>query len=198
MSNIDLEKLRAGLNASYMGNKPAAALLKPHGYTLDHELSGQRAKVYVDNQTGQPHIAYRGTQNKHDVVTDIKAFLGIGGKRLTHTKKVAKQVELKYGRPAHALGHSLGGWLSENSGVHGKIITYNKLANGQTKKNEQQTDIRTSNDVASILSAKKTARKGITLKGKKNDAIVTHGTRFLKSENVIDKPGVMKASRIIG
>mgnify|MGYP003640566415 CR=1 FL=1 len=180
MSKID--KLKSGIQASYQTNNDAKETLKKQGFKLDESLSGQRAKVYT-NEQGKPHIAFRGTNNKSDVVTDIKSFLGIKNKRLEHSKKVAKDVEKKYGRPATAIGHSLGGFLAENSGVHGEVVTYNKLATGRTKKNDKQTDIRTKNDLASILTQKK--KKNVTLKSKSVNPLVSHSTKSLKQKNII-------------
>jgi ABC-type multidrug transport system fused ATPase/permease subunit len=70
-------------------------------------------------------------------------------------KKLNYNVEKKYGKPADAVGHSLGGRLVENSGAHGNIITYNKAIGlgdiGKTFK-KNQLDIRTKRDIVSGLS----------------------------------------------
>ena len=68
--------LRRGLKASYMKNDRAEEELNKSGHTLNKDLSGERAKVYTDSE-GRPTIAYRGTNNWHDVITDFALPLGL-------------------------------------------------------------------------------------------------------------------------
>ena len=138
--------LKNALKSSYMPNNKAEKELQKSGYTLDKELSGQRAKVYVDKD-GQPTIAYRGTSNLKDWFTDLSIPLGFAHKtnRVKHSKMVAKQVETKYGKAANAIGHSLGGYLAEVSGAKGNITTYNKASVGKKNNNPNQVDIRRTN-----------------------------------------------------
>lgn len=147
--------LKNALKSSYMPNDKAEKELQKSGYTLDKELSGQRAKVYVDKE-GKPTIAYRGTNNLKDWVTNLSIPLGLAHKtnRVKHAKMVAKQVETKYGQPANAVGHSLGGYLAEVSGVNGKVATFNKASVGMKHHNAHQIDIRTKKDVVSLLTPK--------------------------------------------
>lgn len=192
---VDFDKLKAGLDSSYQSNDKAEKTLKKQGLTLDKSLSGERAKVYTDAD-GKPHISYRGTENKNDVLTDVKAFLGMNNnKRIRHSKKVAREVESKYGTPATAVGHSLGGFLAEKSGVHGEIITYNKLATGRSKKNDKQIDIRDQKDLASVLTQNR--KSNITLQSKSKNPLVIHSTKGLKTSNIIQPIGLMKSSVII-
>jgi hypothetical protein len=180
-----LNDIKAGINASYKKNDEAKQILAEQGFSLDDQLSGQRAKVFL-NPEGKPVVAFRGTKNKHDMVTDALIMAGLGKytKRVKHSKKVMKEVEAKYNKPATAIGHSLGSYLAENSGNHGKIITYNKLALPYTQpNNKNQVDIRTSNDLASIMTR---PRKGnITLKSKSWNPFTSHSTKSLKDKNVI-------------
>ena len=131
---------KSGLSASYMKNDKAEKELQKSGYKLDKELSGERAKVYTD-ANGQPTIAYRGTQNFHDVLTDFAIPLGLAQrtKRMQHSKTLTKKVEEKYGQPSNAVGHSLGGYLPENLGAHGNIATFNiiKASVGSKNKNSK-------------------------------------------------------------
>ena len=87
---------KTGLSASYMKNDKAEQELLKKGYKLDKDLSGQRAKVYID-ANGQPTISYRGTQNFHDVMTDFAIPLGLAQhtKRMEHSKTLARKVEEK-------------------------------------------------------------------------------------------------------
>jgi predicted alpha/beta-fold hydrolase len=158
--------------------------LADQGFSLDDQLSGQRAKVFL-NPEGTPVVAFRGTKNKHDMVTDALIMAGLGKytKRVKHSKKVMKEVEAKYNKPATAIGHSLGGYLAENSGNHGKVITYNKAATGQNKHNKNQIDIRTDKDLISMLTRPK--RNNITLKSKSWNPFTSHSTKSLKDKNVI-------------
>ena len=137
MSSI--AKLKAGLDSSYQTNDDARKVLASQGLKLDTSLSGQRAKVYVDDQ-GLATVAYRGTNNKKDVITDglIMAGLGRYTNRVKHSKKVMKEAQNKYGDNTRAVGHSLGGYLAENSGAKGRVTTYNKLATGRNTHNKKQ------------------------------------------------------------
>lgn len=170
--------LKSGLGASYMKNDKAEEELKKSGYTLDKELSGERAKVYTDSN-GQPTIAYRGTQNFHDVLTDFAIPLGLAQrtKRMQHSKTLTKKVEEKYGQPANAVGHSLGGYLAENSGAHGNIATFNKASVGSKNKNAKQVDIRTKRDLISIFTPKK--KSNITIASRSQNPLTEHTTDSL-------------------
>jgi len=161
-----------------MKNDKAEAELKKSGYTLDKELSGQRAKVYTD-ANGQPTIAYRGTQNFHDVMTDFAIPLGLAQytKRMQHSKSLTKKVEEKYGQPTNAVGHSLGGYLAENSGAHGNIATFNKASVGTKNKNSKQVDVRTKRDLVSMFTPKK--KSNITIASRSSNPLTEHTTSSL-------------------
>ena len=170
--------LKRGLSASYLKNDKAEQELKKSGYTLDKDLSGKRAKVYTDSE-GKPTIAYRGTQNFHDVITDFAIPLGLAQrtKRMAHSKTLAKKVEEKYGQSANAVGHSLGGYLAENSGAHGSIVTFNKASVGSRNKNDKQVDIRTKRDLVSMFTPKK--KTNITIASKTQNPLTEHTTDSL-------------------
>ena len=178
---IDTKKL---LDASYMDNDKAKQHLAERNFKLDEELSGKRGKVFLDGE-GKPNVVFAGTKNRHDVINDVKIMLGFKdkSKRLKHSKKLVQDVKNKYGQDVKTLGHSYGGYLAEKSNKGGKVVTYNKLAMPHTqKKNKNQIDIRTSNDVASLLSS---GNKKITLKSKSYNPLVAHSTKSLKLQNVI-------------
>ena len=177
-----LADIKTGIDASYKNNETAKNMLSKQGFSLDEQLSGQRAKVFT-NPKGEPVVAFRGTANKKDMVTDALIMAGLGKytKRVKHSKKVIKQVEDKYKQKVGAIGHSLGGYLAENSNAKGKIVTYNKAATGQNKYNKNQTDIRTKKDLVSILTKKK--GNNITLKSKSWNPFVAHSTKSLKDKN---------------
>ena len=174
--------LKNALKSSYLSNDKAEKQLQKSGFTLDKELSGQRAKVYVD-QNGKPTIAYRGTNNLKDWVTNLSIPLGLAHKtnRVKHAKMVAKQVEAKYGQPANAVGHSLGGYLAEVSGANGKVVTYNKASVGTPKRNANQIDIRTKKDVVSLLTP--TDVSNVTIRSAAKSLLTEHKTDALDRED---------------
>jgi len=166
------------LNASYTNKKTAKIDLAKKGYTLDHKLSGKRAKVFLDPE-GNPSIVYTGTKTIQDVGTDIKFVAGFKkSKRMKHSKKVFKRVKKKYGTNNIDLyGHSLGGLLAENIPTKGNVVTYNKASRGEKVTNKKQTDIRTKYDVVSLLTPKH--KNSIRIKGIKNP-LKTHSIDMLK------------------
>jgi len=177
---IDTKKL---LDASYMDNDKAKQHLTERNFKLDEELSGKRGKVFLDGE-GKANVVFTGTKNKHDVINDISIMMGFKdrSKRLKHSKKLIQDVKNKYGGNGTVLGHSYGGYLAEKANKGGKVITYNKLAMPHTqKKNKKQIDIRTSNDLASLLSR---GNKTITLKSKSYNPLVAHSTKSLNTRNV--------------
>ena len=155
---MNYNQLKTVLSSTYKDNKTAQKDLKGKGFTLDKDLSGKRAKVFVDDKTGQAYVAHRGTNSIQDVFTDAGLLFGIkDGKRIRHAKQVRQQAQEKYGS-INSLGHSLGGYLAENSGnKNGTVITYNKASIGEVKENPNQFDIRTQRDLVSILTPKSDA-----------------------------------------
>ena len=145
------------LRASYLPEKDAQSLLEKKKYKLDPELSSPETKVFVD-QSNTPLILHRGTSTIKDVIDDGLLAVGLGkyGHRYKNAQRLTKKVEEKYQRPANAVGHSYGGWLSENSGASGNVLTYNKavgLGDIGRKKTNRQHDVRTKGDIVSRLSA---------------------------------------------
>ena len=175
---MDFDKFQTGLKASYQSNDKAEKELQKSGYKLDKELSGKRAKVYVD-ENGQPTIAYRGTQNFHDVMTDFAIPLGLADKtkRMQHSRTLVQKVERKYGQPTSAIGHSLGGYLAENSGARGNITTFNKASVGGRNKNPNQIDVRTKRDLVSFMTPKN--KSNIVINSKSKSALTEHNTDTL-------------------
>jgi hypothetical protein len=149
------------LKASYKPQKEAKSTLEKKKYRYDDKLSSMNTKVFVDD-TDTPVIVHRGTTTAADMFDDALVAVGLGkyGHRYKNAQRITKKVEDKYGKAANSVGHSYGGYLSENSGAKGNIITYNKaagLGDIGTKKNNRQLDVRTKGDVVSILSKTQTA-----------------------------------------
>lgn len=156
------------MSASYERNRDAEKRLAAQGYTLDKQLSGRRAKVFVD-PNGKASVVYRGTQNAGDVLSDIALSVGLGKytNRVKHSKKVYKQTQQKYGHhDVDTYGHSLGGYLAENVGnKSGQVTTFNKASIG-SKPGKNQIDIRTNTDLISMMTPK---HKGLVeMKGSSN------------------------------
>ena len=171
MSRKDLYPL---LKFGYENQKEAARDAKKLGYSYDSQLSNNETKVFVKD--GKPTIVHRGSKRVKDwLVDDALILFGLEEKasplfnrlglplRSTKAKNITKQVEAKYHTSANTVGHSLAGRLSENSGAHGNIITYNKavgLADIGTKKNsKRQLDVRNSGDIVSVLGHTQRANK---------------------------------------
>lgn len=168
------------LKASYQPNDIAKSYLRKHHLILDEELSGQRAKVFV-NREGQPSIVYRGTKTAPDLLTDLKIATGYGEStnRVRHAKELHEQVKKKYrAAEVDTYGHSLGGYLAEKANPAGKVITFNKLNVGSSNDNERRRDIRTVNDIPSILTSFN--RKTETLYNVPSNPVVSHMANVLK------------------
>ena len=145
------------LEASYQNQKEASKSLAGMGYKYDPELSTNESKVFLDKHN-RPNIAFRGSKRVSDfVLSDAALAVGLEkyDRRFKEAKHLTQLVEDKYKQPVNVFGHSLGGKLSESSGAHGKIVTFNKGAGifdiGKTIP-KNQTDIRTTSDPVSILS----------------------------------------------
>lgn len=142
--------------ASYQPMQAAGHIAGRHGYMLDTELSRPDTKVFVD-RSGAPTIAHRGSVGVSDWIDNGLLAVGLGhlGRRHREAKRLTRQVEAKYKRPANAVGHSLGGRLAETSGAGGRVVTYNKAAGlGDLFKRTgpNQVDYRTATDLPSLLS----------------------------------------------
>lgn len=149
--------------ASYKPQKEASQDLAQHGYSYDPDLSTMETKVF--SKGGVPTIVHRGSTTVRDWADNALHGIGLGmySKRLNEAKRITKAVEQKYGTGANAIGHSRGGFLSENSGAHGQILTLNKATSPFDifkKKNEnRQLDVRVQGDLPSLLS--KTQRHNV-------------------------------------
>ena len=169
MTNLKKSKLREDtgdlLKASYLPQKDAQAKMEKKGYKYDPQLSSMASKVYIA-PNGKPVITYRGTKTVKDVIDDGLIGLGLGkyGFKYKGAQRLAKKVEDKYKQPADVVAHSMGGWLAENSGNHGNIITYNGasgLGDIGKKKPARQLDISTRGDIVSGLGTTQKANKEI-------------------------------------
>ena len=159
-------------------------------FKVDKHLSGNRTKVYYDEENNMPVVVHRGTNSKQDMMTDTGLLFGHRGNRFKHAKKIQKKAEKKYGTEnMHTLGHSLGGLVAEEIGKNSKnVITYNKAISPfeMLKKNQSnQTDIKTSNDPVSSLNYFNNNKKNKTkvFNAKTNNPFKSHSTDALKHLN---------------
>jgi hypothetical protein len=163
---INNDKFKEILNASYQPQAEASSTLTKLGYSYDPDLSTMESKVFVD-KTGKPNIVYRGSTRVSDfAIEDPALAFGIKTEKQKKAEQLVKDVESKYGKPVDTFGHSLGGYRAEKSGASGNIYTFNKGAGifdiGK-KISDKQTDIRTSKDIVSSLSLGQSGGKRQTI-----------------------------------
>jgi thymidylate synthase len=176
---MEEDNLNTIFEASYQNPREAQATLEAKGYKFDTELSSPDTKVFVDEK-GNPHIAYRGTHRVMDWETNLKILTGKGKEtaKAKEARETAKKVEAKYNKVANAYGHSQGGFLSEQSGVGGKVYTYNKAVAPTDifkKVSNKQTDIRTTRDIVSLPSYFQSGSRKITIQSPSiTDALSAH------------------------
>ena len=110
--------------------------------------------------------------------------------RFQNSSKLVDKVKQKYkNRPITAIGDSLGGTLAESvGGKVDKVITTSKgvgLFGIGKKIRSNQTDIRASNDVISLLRNTQSGGKKITIKGTKGiiNPFASHDYRNLDKIN---------------
>ena len=102
------------LKSSYLPQQQAKEKMAKHGYGYDHDLSSMDTKVFVD-RNGKPVIAHRGTTRVADWWDNGLLALGLQkySKRFQDAKELTKKVQEKYKQSANAVGHSLGGKITE-------------------------------------------------------------------------------------
>ena len=175
--------LRPILEASYAKNKEAKKMLEKENYKLDKGLSTKEAKVFID-KNGNPNIAVRGSKSAKDfLISDPLLALGLGklDPRQKATDKLIKKTTKKYNQQPNLYGHSLGGSLISNAKTKGTITTFNKgagLGDFGKKIKKNQTDIRTSGDLVSLISKTQKGKNKLTIKN--NNILKAHGLVNLK------------------
>ena len=166
--DINNEKFKDILKASYQPQAEAGSTLAKHGYSYDADLSTMESKVFIEPATGKPNIVYRGSTRASDFLYEDPAlFFGYKTEKQKKAEQLAKDVETKYGKPADTFGHSLGSYRAEKASTGGNVYTFNRavgLKDIGKSLSEKHTDIRTDKDVVSLLSLSQRGGKRSTLK----------------------------------
>lgn len=190
-NKLDSNALHDLIKASYKRNNTAEDIGISHGYRLDHKLSNSEHKVFVNPDNQSSTIVYTGSRKAKDfLITDPAIALGFGKytQRYKDSQKVVNQVKNKYGTEISTIGHSLGGFLSENvKGVKQKY-TVNKLEGldgiGKTIR-KNQTDIVVQKDFASPLAyTQKHKGNFIKIKNNSYNPVKSHNYKHLKKINI--------------
>jgi hypothetical protein len=166
------------IEASYSRTGDAESIGKKYGLTLDKQLSNANHKVFYDKNKN-PNVVFRGSKNENDLMTDGLLAVGLENysTRFRESKNLINDVRKKYNnKSVTTLGHSIGETLSEYAGGD-KIITVNKgVGFGGIGKEikHNQTDIRTNNDIVSLLSKTQSGGKKITIKTNEKNPLREH------------------------
>ena len=163
----------------------------PSGYTLDKDLSDSRVKVYKDLNSDQVIVAHRGSKGFREWLDN--AFYATGSSiRDSSTYQDAKQRQQKaidkYGsQNIISVGHSRAGKyveeLNKETPVK-EVITYNKAVAPQDilqSNPENQTDVRTGNDVVSALTPLQFSKNKVVVLPSSWNLLKSHGTSALGS-----------------
>jgi len=168
ISKVSSAEVKDSIEASYSRTSKAESIGKKYGLRLDKQLSNANHKVFIDKERNPP-VAFRGSKNENDLMTDGLLAVGLENysTRFRDSKKLVEDVRKKYkNKPILSTGHSLGGAISQYAGGD-KIITVNKgvgLSGIGKEISNKQTDIRSRNDIVSVLSKTQHGGKKITLK----------------------------------
>ena len=184
---VSANEVKDLIEAGYSRTGDAEDIGKRYNLTLDKQLSNANHKIFIDKERN-PTVVFRGSKNENDLMTDV--LLGAGlekySTRFRDSKKLIEDVRKKYhNKPITSASHSLGGSLSEYAGGD-KIITVNKGVGiggigKQLKPN--QIDIRTNNDIVSLLSKTQSGSKKINIKTNHISPLSEHSHKNLSKLN---------------
>ena len=91
---INTDELKQILKSTYEKDKKDIG-----DYKIDKQLSGLRAKVYTNKETGKNVIAIRGTQGIHDMITDANLlFDNKNTNRFKHAQKYMIELLISMGK----------------------------------------------------------------------------------------------------
>jgi hypothetical protein len=128
-------------------------------WDVDREISNKASQVYNNKKTGENVIVHRGTQDKADILNDIKYAFGYDPE-FPIRKATQEKAKAKYGNNLTTIGHSLGSISAERlAEPNSKVITLDKPVNFTDwinsfykSSNPNQIDIRHKYDPVSFLS----------------------------------------------
>lgn len=147
----------------------------------DYELSNKYVQVYTNRNSKQVVVMHRGTRDFNDVITDVGlAFNHKKGHRFDVSQQIQQLAEQKYDpKNITVLGYSLGALLAElNASPNVKeIITFNKALipyDLDRELNNNQYDIRTENDLVSVLKKVKPHKNDITIQSNSYNPFTEH------------------------
>lgn len=156
-------------------------------FDVDHELSGDKVKVYRRKNSKQAVVVHRGTQGLGDIALDFRYILGQdinNSDRAKHAREIQEKAEAKYGKDnTTTVGHSLGSKLSSLVGNNShEIINVNKAVAPQDlfkKIDDKETNIRTKYDPVSALMALKGHKNTFTIPSTTINPLAEHSTDAL-------------------
>ena len=158
---VNGKEVKQFVNASYE-TKPKKVI---GDFELDEELSNKVAKVYHNKTTGETTITHRGTAGITDWRNNLAYVTGNyeSTDRYKKAKKAQKKVESKYGNDnLYTVGHSQGAIIARKVGKDSKqIIGVNPASLGE-KALPNEYNVRTSNDLVSMLLPK--GKRNIVIK----------------------------------
>jgi predicted esterase YcpF (UPF0227 family) len=166
-------------------------------YKIDRSLSGQRVKVYYNDDLKKAVIVHRGTQTVQDVVVEVKSALGNDDTtRIHYSQYIQDKTVSKNGKyNIISLGHSLGAHINTivspedqdqvnlNRPVMPKELIMSK------KKGQKQVDIYHQYDPVSLLQHfEKKNGKEITVvdDSSRLNVLQNHSTDVLDSVHKVD------------
>jgi hypothetical protein len=183
---MDVETAKALAGVSY--DRKNAEL--PDGYQIDHQLTNKNQTVVFNQKTKQVAVSFRGTSKGRDVLSDVAVLKGyqIVDPRFRNSSKVINDTKNKYpGYQVVTTSHSLGGNIAEYAVRHSKhkdeveIYNFNKGAGFSDigiKRNKNQHDYRTEDDIVSTLSVTQRGGKNTTVKTKKGKRGILSGHKL--------------------
>lgn len=137
--------------------------IKPE--SLADKASGFQAGLYTNGQ--QVVLAFAGTNDRHDVMTDILQGMGCNTIQYNQAVALARQVKERFGNKLVITGHSLGGGLASIAALATNIftVTFNAaglasntikrlhLDPGKVKREARAGGIRSYNEKHDMLTA---------------------------------------------
>jgi nitrogen regulatory protein PII-like uncharacterized protein len=212
----DVKKYFYDKHGTGIGSKDAQKLIslgyKPEmndigEYTLDRDLSIDKARVYKNNKTGRAYIVHRGTKEAYDWLNNLVYALSPSLYKYTNRYKQGKDVQEKalekYGHNVDVIGHSQGAKIAELASRGDKriddVITYNRPVGPMeslSSLDKNVTDIRSSYDPVSMLAPFQKGNKPIIMKNESWNPLSQHNSSSLL-ENPNQDLGNMKGEGIV-